>query len=166
MKPTTKMVFHLHNQVNDGPNPKENKGNSLVANMELQEKCTGGSSGMNPPLRQVPTPFDQSKKVQPNKHETTIVNQKPFTNMNTTSKPHVDATAPPTTSTSTDGKQQDIELGGIKKNPLKKVFIDLGADSITNSINDPPPELIDLVNEIPIDNETIYTQHTDPFKPD
>jgi hypothetical protein len=116
---------------------------------------------MNPPSRRVLIPSDKRIKVQPDKHEIAIANKE--RSANTISKPCVD---PPTSPSNADEKQHEIEVGGTREPPPREVLIDLSVDSVTDDVNGLPPECIDLVNEVSTDNKTIYTRHTDPFKPD
>ena len=57
-------------------------------------------------------------------------------------------------------------MGGIREPPPREVLIDLSVNSVADDINNLPSECMDRVNEVSIDNGTIYTRHTNPFKPD
>jgi hypothetical protein len=139
----------------------------LTLDVEQQENITGGTSGKNPPSRQVPS--TTYKTIQPFKlHDKSIenVDQKPFTG----DKATIDATI----TMSPTGPEIEEEVsthsnnsGGKEQPPSREVTIDLEIDHQTHNANDIPmygPDKLVQVHHVKTSN--IYTRHTDPFKPE
>ena len=59
-----------------------------------------------------------------------------------------------------------IKVGGINEPPLREVLIDLKADSMNSNINNTLPDTPLMINKVLPSNESIFTRHTDPFKPE
>jgi hypothetical protein len=182
--PTTKAVVRLHNQINDTlSNTTDEQGISLTLDVKQWEELSGGTSDMNPPSRQVlmspekwyEIPFDKHKPTVATTHiqESAVqmdVNEavlKSSSNTNLLRDTTTVENCPLSMSPQTSNKELHvIKVGGIEQPPLREVLIDLEADRMNKDIDNPLPDTPSMINEISTDSESIFTRHSDPFKPE
>src|ERR1700733_5167042 len=162
--PRTGLRITLYNQSHSPTvNTKDEKGTRLTLDVEQRENTIGGTSGENPPSRQVLNiiPID----IQPLYDENTenADRQRGIQNEATETKLSMEAEMEEETN------QRGDNSGGEEQPPLREVFIDLDSDRKTCSTNEGsgygPDNLTQVhhINNADAGNN-IYTRHTDPFK--
>ena len=165
--PHTGLKFTLHNQACLlGANTIDEKGIHYTLDVKQQENITGGTSGENPPPRQVLNLTHELIQPVCDENDKNVDQPRTFDNKATA----VEATLALAEQT-VDGeaKMHSNELGGEDKPPLREVIIDLEIDRQTYRADKTSfhwPDNLVHVHHVTTMGNNIYTRHTEPSKPE
>ena len=167
--PLTGTKTILYNQArSSSTSTKDEKGIRLTLDVEQWENIAGGTSGKNPPSRQVPNTTHEIIQHMGDENDKNTDQQRTFKDKATTVE-----TIPELRKQNADkeANTHSNELGGEEKPPSREVFIDLETDRQIHEANetsascpDNPAQMHHVTANTTDDN--IYTRHTDPFKPE